>query len=84
MSALRILRVFNNNVVLTRDELGREVVVTGRGVGFQARPGDPIDPALIVRRFVPADNPSSVAQVIADIPLERLTMVEQLFTEAMR
>ncbi|MFT4294783.1 MAG: PRD domain-containing protein, partial [Micropruina sp.] len=42
------------------------------------------DPALIVRRFVPADNPSSVAQVIADIPLERLTMVEQLFTEAMR
>ncbi|MFT4216020.1 MAG: PRD domain-containing protein [Micropruina sp.] len=81
---MRVLRVFNNNVVLTRDELGREVVVTGRGVGFQARPGDPIDPALIVRRFVPAENPSSIAQVIADIPLERLTLVERLFAEAMR
>ncbi len=81
---MKVLRVFNNNVVLTRDELGREVVVTGRGVGYQARPGDPIDEALIARRFVPADNPSSVAKVIADIPLERLALVERLFAEAMR
>lgn len=50
---MKVLRVFNNNVVLTRDELGREVVVTGRGVGYQARPGDAIDEALIARRFVP-------------------------------
>ncbi len=84
MGALQILRVFNNNVVLARDELGREVVVTGRGVGFQGRPGDAIDPALIVRRFIPSDNPTSVAQVIADIPLERLVMVERLFGEAVR
>ena len=84
MSGLRILRVFNNNVVLTRDELGREVVVTGRGVGYQARPGGAIDPALIVRRFIPSDNPVSVAQVIADIPLDRLAQVERLFGEAVR
>jgi len=81
---MQILRVFNNNVVLTLDELGREVVITGRGVGYQARPGDAIDPALIVRRFVPADNPSSVAQLIAEIPPDRLTLVERLFAEAMR
>jgi len=46
---VQILKIFNNNVVPTLDELGREVVITGRGVGYQARPGDPIDPALIVR-----------------------------------
>lgn len=81
---MKVLRVFNNNVVLTRDELGREVVVTGRGVGYQARPGDAIDEALIARRFVPADNPDSVAKVIADIPIELLALVERLFTEALR
>ncbi len=81
---MKVLRVFNNNVVLTRDELGREVVVTGRGVGYQARPGDAIDETLIARRFVPADNPDSVAKVIADIPLDRLALVERLFTEALR
>lgn len=84
MGAMQVLKVFNNNVVLSLDELGPEVVITGRGVGFQARPGDPIDPALIVRRFVPADNPDSIAQVLADIPPERLALVETLFAQAMR
>ncbi|SPF67112.1 CAT RNA binding domain [Propionibacterium ruminifibrarum] len=45
---MEVLRVFNNNVVLARDELGREVVVTGRGVGFKKKSGDPVDPALTV------------------------------------
>lgn len=81
---MKVLRVFNNNVVLSRDELGREVVITGRGVGYQKRPGHSIDPDLVVRRFVPADNPESVGQVLADIPLERLTLVERLFGEAVR
>jgi len=80
---MKVLRVFNNNVVLSLDELGREVVITGRGVGFQARSGSTIDPALIVRRFVPADNPDSVAQVLADIPPERLAQIETLFAAAM-
>lgn len=81
---MKVLRVFNNNVVLSRDQLGREVVITGRGVGYQKRPGQPIDPALVVRRFVPADNPESVGQVLADIPPERLVLVERLFGEAVR
>ena len=81
---MKVLRVFNNNVVLSRDELGREVVITGRGVGYQKRPGQPIDPGLVVRRFVPADNPESVGQVLADIPPERLALVERLFGEAVR
>lgn len=81
---MQILRVFNNNVVLARDELGREVVLIGRGLGFRARRGSAVREELITRRFVPADNPMSVAQVLADIPLERLRLVEELFSEAVR
>ena len=40
---MEILRVFNNNVVLARDELGREAILTGRGLGFQRRRGDTVD-----------------------------------------
>ena len=36
---MEILRVFNNNLVLALDEHGRDVILTGRGLGFQARPG---------------------------------------------
>lgn len=81
---MEVLRVFNNNVVLARDELGREVVVTGRGVGFQARRGATVDESRVARRFVPAENPDSVAQVLADIPPERLQQVAELFSDAVR
>ncbi len=81
---MKALRVFNNNVLLARDELGREVVVTGRGVGFQVRRGQQVDEDRIARRFVPADNPDAVARVLADIPPERLQRITELFAEAMR
>ena len=62
---MRVLRVFNNNVVLARDELGREAVLTGRGLGFQRRAGDAVDTSRIARRFIPVDNAASVGEVIA-------------------
>lgn len=81
---MEILIVFNNNIVLVRDELGREVVLTGRGVGYHRRRGDTVDPALVVRRFITPDNPDAVAKVLADIPPERLQLIAELFSEAVR
>ena len=73
---MEILRVFNNNVVLAKDA-GREVILTGRGLGFKARPGDPVDPAKVVRVFVPADgrDPDHMAQLLGDIPPETIRLV---------
>ncbi|HMR47919.1 MAG TPA: PRD domain-containing protein [Arachnia sp.] len=81
---MKILQVFNNNVVLAVDELGREVVLTGRGLGFQRRRGDEVEEARIGRRFVPADNPGAVAQLLADIPPDLLTLVDVQFSAAVR
>lgn len=81
---MKLLRVFNNNVILARDELGREVVITGRGVGFQAKRGQAVDESRIARRFVPDANPDAVAQVLADIPPDRLQLVGELFADAVR
>ncbi|MFT3876272.1 MAG: PRD domain-containing protein [Propioniciclava sp.] len=81
---MEILQVFNNSVVLARDELGREVVLTGRGVGFQVRRGQEVDPSRVARVFVPAGNPGSVAQLLAEIPTDRLELVAELFADAVR
>ncbi|RLP11775.1 PRD domain-containing protein [Propionibacterium australiense] len=81
---MEVLRVFNNNVVLARDELNREVVLTGRGIVFKKNSGDPIDPDRVARRFVPARNALSVGEVIADIPIERIALIEQVFARATR
>ncbi|RRD25148.1 PRD domain-containing protein [Actinomyces bowdenii] len=81
---MRILRVFNNNVVLARDEVGREVILTGRGLGFGRKAGQEADASRIARRYVPADHPESVAEVMAAMPLERIALIERCFVAAAR
>ncbi len=74
-----ILRVFNNNVVLARDDTGREVVLTGRGLGFQAKPGDRVDAAKVVRTFVPDDgrNLDTVGRMLASIAPEHVALADE-------
>ncbi|MDQ1129518.1 PRD domain-containing protein [Microbacterium sp. SORGH_AS_0888] len=45
-------KVLNNNVVVSLDEQGRERVLMGRGLGFQLKPDDPIDPEKVEKTFV--------------------------------
>lgn len=76
---MEILRVFNNNVVLARDPARGEVILTGRGLGFQAKPGQPVDPAKVVKVFVPDEgrDPDNFGQLVAAIPPEHLNLADQ-------
>ena len=80
---MELLRVFNNNLVLAVDEAGCEVILTGRGLGFQARPGQVVDPARIVRVFVPADgrDPDHPAHPLSGIPPEHILLVGLALTD---
>ena len=80
---MEIARVFNNNLVLALDERGREVILTGRGLGFQARPGQGVDMTLVVRTFIPSDgrDPDHLAQLLAGIPPEHIQLVGDALTE---
>lgn len=73
---MQLLRVFNNNVVLARRG-AEEVIVTGRGIGFQAHPGTPVDPDKVVKIFVPDSgrDPDHLASMIAGIPGEYVQLV---------
>ncbi|MBU5654808.1 PRD domain-containing protein [Corynebacterium aurimucosum] len=73
---MQLLRVFNNNVVLARRG-AEDVIVTGRGIGFQAEPGAEVDPAKVVKVFVPDSgrDPDHLAAMIAGIPGEYVQLV---------
>jgi len=77
---MRIVKIFNNNVALVRDDSGHELVVQGRGLAFHARPGDRLDLALIERRFLPeaTGTPEQLAERIADIPPELIAVAERI------
>ncbi|MGV1004506.1 MAG: PRD domain-containing protein [Candidatus Nanopelagicales bacterium] len=75
----RVDRVINNNVISAREE-GREVILTGRGLGFGMQPGSTYDPARVERRFVLADEPAAAGfkNVISELPYEVLVLSNRI------
>ncbi|GGG03175.1 transcription antiterminator BglG [Rhodococcoides trifolii] len=81
---MEILRIFNNNVVLARAEHGGEVIVTGRGLGFQAKPGQRVDQEKVAKVFVPEDgrDPDNFGSLVAAVPPEYLVLADRALDTA--
>lgn len=53
---MEIIKVFNNNsVAAMSDELG-DIVLTGSGIGFKKKPGDPVDEEKIEKTYLFKDK----------------------------
>lgn len=48
-----IERIINNNVISASNQQGLEVILTGKGIGFQKKVGEFVDDKKIERVFVP-------------------------------
>lgn len=75
-----IERVLNNNVVLSKNDANEEIVYMGKGLAFQKKPGDPIDPSKIEKEFILKDSLASnqFQQLMADVPVEEVELVKQI------
>ncbi len=72
---MKIRKVINNNVVSSQDDNGIEVIVMGKGIGFQKKTGDPIEPEKIDKVFHLSDEiSSSFMQLVSDIPYEYIKL----------
>lgn len=49
--SLKITRVLNTNAVVTLDREGREVIVTGPGIGFQKKKGEHVEERLVDKTY---------------------------------
>lgn len=47
-----VKRTFNHNVLLAEDEEQNEVVLMGKGIGYQKKPGERVDERKVRKRFV--------------------------------
>jgi beta-glucoside operon transcriptional antiterminator len=81
---VRVLKVFNNNVVLAVDDRGVEHVLFGRGLGFKAESGSIVDPGRVERRFVPGGSASAerIAALVDEIPPGDIELAERMVTLA--
>ncbi len=74
---MKVVQVFNNNVVLAVTKTGDEVILTGWGIGFGQKPGREVDKTKIVRTFVPEKDrdPDELAAQLASIDPAYLSTV---------
>jgi beta-glucoside operon transcriptional antiterminator len=80
MPAVRVLKVFNNNVVLAADERDVQFVLFGRGLGFKAAAGSAVDPQRVERRFSPSGSVSAdrIAAMVDEIPTGDIELAQRL------
>lgn len=79
-----ISKVINNNVVLSHNEQGQEVVLMGRGIAFQGKPGDSIDGQKIEKRFAAESDKLDprYLELLREIPHSTLLAAELIFEVA--
>jgi len=80
-----ITKVINNNVVSSLDNQNNEIVVMGRGVGFQKATGDEIDESLIEKIFsLTGQTTNQFKQLIESIPYEHIRVASEIISYAKR
>lgn len=79
-----IKQILNNNVVSVSDASGAEFILTGRGLGFNAKVGDTVDGKQIEKRFSLSD--SSVSDrfkvLLNEVPVEIIQLTDDIVTLA--
>lgn len=75
-----IEKVYNNNIVLSRNDMAEEVIVMGRGLAFQKQKGDSLDKGLIEKVFIieNADENVQLKKLIQDIDLEEIELSKEI------
>lgn len=77
---MKIIRIYNNNVVVTVDKHGNETIVTGKGLAFQKKVGDEIEQQTVEKTFILKDEQiiSRLEEVLKDTPSIYLEIADEI------
>lgn len=81
---MKIHKVINNNVISVLTENNNEMVVMGRGLAFQKKPGDTVDEKLIEKVFKLENKDVSerFKTLLYEIPLEYMEISDEIIRYA--
>lgn len=76
---MKVIRIFNNNIVSTITKDGREAIAQGSGIGFQKKPGDSINEKKVERIFYIRDeNRARFHDLLDETPIEYFQISEKI------
>ncbi len=81
---VKILRVLNTNAVVSIDQKGRELIITGPGIGFKKKRGEALDEALADKTYYleNADESRRLQEVVKEISEEYLEIASRVVKAA--
>lgn len=79
-----INRLLNNNVVITVDSNGEEIIVMGKGIGYQRSKGDAIDEEKInkVFRISNKEISNKFEELLNSIPIQYMKLCDEIIEYA--
>lgn len=76
---MRIIKIFNNNIVATRSENGEEMILTGAGIGFQKKLGDLVAKDRIEKVYeVREEGKDRLYRLFGDTPMELIEVAQKI------
>ena len=77
---MKIAKIINNNVVSTCDEEGREIIVMGRGVGFNAKEVNTIDEEKVEKifRLESQNTMDKFKELLENLPMEHVQISAEI------
>ncbi|MBF0806690.1 MULTISPECIES: BglG family transcription antiterminator LicT [unclassified Streptococcus] len=81
---MKIVKVYNNNVVQALDSQGREIIVMGKGLGFQKKVDQCLDQDKIEKTFVLQGDTAEtdLFHLYSQMPAEEVDLVTKLISKA--
>lgn len=76
---LRIERILNNNIVSAISEDAQELLILGKGLGFNSKVGDPINELKIEKVFeLKDDTMDKFKMIVNEIPIQFLEVTDDI------
>lgn len=83
--SVRSIKIFNNNAVSAVMPDGREIIVLGKGIGFNKRPGDEINDRLAEKiYYVQSEMQTKFLQMLQDVQPDVMKAAERIIALAER
>lgn len=83
---MEVKRNLNNNVVITEDKNGKEIIVMGKGIGYQKSKGDVTDESKVnkIFRIANQDISNKLQELLNNIPIEHMKLSDEIIGYAQR
>lgn len=76
---VKIIKVFNNNIIAALSDLGQELILTGSGLGFQKKTGDLVEEQRIEKVYeVMEEGKERFYRLLKDTPVELINATERI------